>query len=988
MMRVAKYCCLTANVGGTYKNMTPNGWEPFSESLLTYAIENFRQGDVSYKRGCCMIRLGSSQANFLRAAAFRQSSMTSAAESTCMHAMVDELYPEEFEDIDKLIQFRFASDIEIVNNTLSPQPEYYSSVEAYPLDNEMLFTILKGCFASCYNKENPVFLALNDDSFDNDVNQILKAVYSHMPFAMRAQCGFITHPTPRLNMEFVSLCFIRKSAIYNYESSSILYPDDIERSRYAMQEILYRSKIGVALDRFIRYLANSTDSAALTEMFEAFKASVEGMGDPQRFSNINCGIYGDAYNLITDWENMTEDEKVLYILDFLRPTHHHSASIVPLADQLFASFFDEALLKRQLIGIVSRAVTGENPFLFYLHDAKKYYAVVDRYKKYLQNGWAAMLADLVLKCNSRPLIKKEFEMAKETLEPYYQTITKSGETVIDIIGTRVEEAHAKLVAAEKDTVSRQLNEIDRGSTEYVPTADYLDYKKKWNACSACFENLVYDENEAFVVEESENILHSALKRFCAKSASKPIWFSDRNDVLALFTYRSESAPSGFPRAFNRLQQLKDEYDNNMKDYERVQQQPASYFAAILADKNYPRNDSWNYVFYILELHKFVSKYQFKQGDLWDKLIAQLQKDVSSIQKLININDIGCSSIAEAFISFTLLECYGRHDPTVLLSNGSTIKMSDAFSCLGNLLDGKESSYSSSQIIFLTELGCLTAEQAKRVCSPLSTKKDVIDSQVALAKHMSLRLNTDSGENPVLWLSPEENRSTLEPYRNVFIKDESQRTLLEQVWDKAFAPADISAPESRKSKKSKIVLGKKLKIALSVIIAVVLIGSGALMGHYIPRIMARNDVPEHEQVIETEDPTQGHSNSQDPSDSDGHGQSTEMAADPEASGQTDLVELKFSFKNLRTDTNPVREVTASSDPEEVKVGRRIRFGLATDFVYDGSLKFSVEGDAVTIKAEDHYDTYCIGETIKEGTAVITAFDDNQNVLMRLQINVVP
>jgi hypothetical protein len=255
----------------------------------------------------------------LRAYAQRQTE-TSEASFSCLQAFIHDLVPVQYGDerLDELVKLRFISEhdvVEGIKSSIIPEPNLaspYPIPEAY-IEPTVKRAILYACFSRLIRRSKPVYIALPDSGFDSHVQEVLKAIYLAMPYALRAYSGYITQPQPGSHPDYVSLCFVSTSRRGLYASEPVLTLDPRE-CQHAIDEIMSRSS---SLSRETRVLIDyigHCDPISRTRLFDEYAMSIEGNGDPESFATMDGEAYGTYHDLMTNWNNRTLVQKDEYAL--------------------------------------------------------------------------------------------------------------------------------------------------------------------------------------------------------------------------------------------------------------------------------------------------------------------------------------------------------------------------------------------------------------------------------------------------------------------------------------------------------------------------------------------------------------------------------------------------------------------------------------------------------------------------------------------------
>jgi hypothetical protein len=214
---VMKSIMACASVGGTFKVIDNfEGCEQLAYEHIDdfFKIARSRRGVF---QGCFAKRYNQDEGHYVYLYKGPQSAETSAAECDYYIAVLETMNPAAFRDenLDSTLQLFAPTDIEVVNAMKNKKADFTrqkaNPIPQFSLDKKILTAILDGCMARAINRCEPVDISLPDENFEQTMRQVIKTIYSYMPYRLRAFSGYITSTETWAFPEFSSLRFYRNS---------------------------------------------------------------------------------------------------------------------------------------------------------------------------------------------------------------------------------------------------------------------------------------------------------------------------------------------------------------------------------------------------------------------------------------------------------------------------------------------------------------------------------------------------------------------------------------------------------------------------------------------------------------------------------------------------------------------------------------------------------------------------------------------------------
>ena len=482
-----RYVYLNANLGGTDREITPDGCGQFNQQQIEYVVKTFRDGRSFSKRGSCFLNAG--QPYMLFAASHKQSAATSAADAWCLHAEIREIEPKMFTDepdaLDKFLQFPFANEFDISRGIL-PEATAGNPIPRLSISPTLLGTIVYGCLARWYNTEKPIYIVLPDADFENTALRLMKTIYSAMPYSLRAHSGYITYPNQKTVPPTVSLCLLPESWVNNVlktaeETIPLLYLQ-AELCQAAMETIRSRTWLPIGLKSVVDYIEqNVGNESVLTGLFEQFYSYVEGNGEINRFSDLSPGTYGAAFTLLSNWGQMEPEKKDSYVYEYVKKPDS-DPQINETAKRLF---LDHLTKKSRFKWLLDRALATAQTFSECCSAVRPERLLVD-FLPSLETSWNKVLNEFAgTCCSERSRVQTEWEEAIGDLKTLFSA------EVIDRISAEVKNAHEKFFNRDRYSAEKKLHRIKAEKTDLIP---FL------SACSAVVKDIEFDENCSFAKE--------------------------------------------------------------------------------------------------------------------------------------------------------------------------------------------------------------------------------------------------------------------------------------------------------------------------------------------------------------------------------------------------------------------------------------------------------------------------------------------------------
>ncbi|NLB61977.1 MAG: hypothetical protein GX802_06150 [Clostridiales bacterium] len=490
---IDKYIFMKANISGTDTNITPEGYLEFPEEYKRVVMEHFHNNEFRLKRGFALVRIRGRQSCYMRACAMPQTELTSQARACCIHAEIDKLNPEQFfdENLDILLGFRFANESEIVSRTVPTQIHEMPVLPSLTIDNNILNTIIVGCFARWINRSKPLFICLPDEDFDNKVNQVIKSIYLAMPYALRAFSGFITFPTPNTSVpEFVSLCFFPESQRSKYAAEAILTLN-LSDCTEALETVISNSRFTKTTLDFINFYTEKDTQARKAINRELFE-TIEGNGDNELFSKMDGNAYGDLYALQNNWSDMPCEERYKVLLNGGGQRTEILSNIVIK--------FAEATIENDMPELISAYIENTDSFVTFADAITPLSKILKLFPK-IQDTWDKALLTFADSISNNLDIKNDYDKAAERLCVMFDEI------ILDACKLRVMQYQNNNIKVERDQIMDRIKNLP-----ISPLASYM------NASLEVLSKIYFEENKVIFKKDIGKNLQISFSNECVKDS--------------------------------------------------------------------------------------------------------------------------------------------------------------------------------------------------------------------------------------------------------------------------------------------------------------------------------------------------------------------------------------------------------------------------------------------------------------------------------------